>query len=523
MAFPVTLNGRTYTLTDFEGTNYVDGLPDAFEDFVTHAGDIYNSTSTTSNSIGTGSKTFTVEANKPYQAGTPLRIADAAAPSTNFLDTVVTSYSGTTLVVNSIGFGGSGTKTSWTVNIGGAKTVDGTLGLSQGGTGATDAAGARTNIDVYSKADADSRFLNVSGEASDVTMTGDVTIGNASSDTLTVVAGASFSADVAFDTDTLFIDATNDRVGINTLSPDTDLHIQNSSGATLRFTASTTGITTGDIFGAIEFETRDANDVGVVGKIDAYSEGAVGNAALRFFTENGTDFTEKFRIESDGDIAFGDESANTYAWFRGYESTTGNLVISSDQGGQGSESSIKLRTRGANKMVVKHDGDVEVVDGNLVIGTSGHGIDFSATSGTGTSELFSDYEEGNWTPSADFATTSPSGGATTGTGVYTKVGNSVTVWGSCNNINVTGSAGTIKITGLPFAAKANASLALYAGTVRMSAVNIANSYCVAEIRDGESRILIMEMIDNANSTNLTTADFTHGQSDMFFTVNYQTA
>ena len=193
MAFPVTLNGRTYTLTDFEGTNYVDGLPDAFEDFVTHAGDIYNSTSTTSNSIGTGSKTFTVEANKPYQAGTPLRIADAAAPSTNFLDTVVTSYSGTTLVVNSIGYGGSGTKTSWTVNIGGAKTVDGTLGLSQGGTGATDAAGARTNIDVYSKADADSRFLNVSGEASNVTMNGDVTIGDASSDTLTVNATADFN------------------------------------------------------------------------------------------------------------------------------------------------------------------------------------------------------------------------------------------------------------------------------------------------------------------------------------------
>ena len=193
MAFPVTLNGRTYTLTDFEGTNYVDGLPDAFEDFVTHAGDIYNSTSTTSNSIGTGSKTFTVEANKPYQAGTPLRIADAAAPSTNFLDTVVTSYSGTTLVVNSIGYGGSGTKTSWTVNIGGAKTVDGTLGLSQGGTGATDAAGARTNIDVYSKADADSRFLNVSGEASDVTMNGNTTIGDSSTDTLTVRATTTFT------------------------------------------------------------------------------------------------------------------------------------------------------------------------------------------------------------------------------------------------------------------------------------------------------------------------------------------
>ena len=178
MAFPVTLNGRTYTLTDFEGTNYVDGLPDAFEDFVTHAGDIYNSTSTTSNSIGTGSKTFTVESNKPYQAGTPLRIADAAAPSTNFLDTVVTSYSGTTLVVNSIGFGGSGTKTSWTVNIGGAKTVDGTLGLSQGGTGATDAAGARTNIDVYSKSEADTRYLNISGDSADISFGANMSFGD---------------------------------------------------------------------------------------------------------------------------------------------------------------------------------------------------------------------------------------------------------------------------------------------------------------------------------------------------------
>ena len=126
MAFPVTLNGRTYTLADFEGNNYVDGLPDAFEDFVTQAGDIYNSTSTSSVAIGTGSKTFTTaDSGKPYQAGTPLRIADAAAPSTNFMDCIVTSYSGTTLVVDVIGTVGSGTKSSWTINIGGTKTVGG--------------------------------------------------------------------------------------------------------------------------------------------------------------------------------------------------------------------------------------------------------------------------------------------------------------------------------------------------------------------------------------------------------------
>src|SRR6056297_747793 len=140
MAFPVTINGRTYTLDDFEGTNYVDGFPDALEDFVTQAGDIYNSTSSSSETIGTGSKSFTTaDADKPYQPGTPLRIADSNAPETNFLDCIVTSYSGTSLVVDAFGFAGSGTYSDWTINIGGARTVDGILGVGQGGTGAATA------------------------------------------------------------------------------------------------------------------------------------------------------------------------------------------------------------------------------------------------------------------------------------------------------------------------------------------------------------------------------------------------
>ena len=50
------------------------------------------------------------------------------------------------------------------------------------------------------------------------------------------------------------------------------------------------------------------------------------------------------------------------------------------------------------------DGNVKIQDGDLVIGTAGHGIDFSAqtaTSETGASnddELFNHYEEGDWTP-----------------------------------------------------------------------------------------------------------------------------
>jgi hypothetical protein len=149
MAYPVTLNGRTYTLADFEGTNYVDGFPDALEDFVTQAGNIYSSTSTTSNSIGAGSKTFTIVSGKPYQVGTPLRIADTAAPTTNWMDGIVTSYSGTTLVVSSVSYSGSGTKTAWSINIGGGGvSYTGTLPVAQGGTGATTALAARTNLGV---------------------------------------------------------------------------------------------------------------------------------------------------------------------------------------------------------------------------------------------------------------------------------------------------------------------------------------------------------------------------------------
>lgn len=45
-------------------------------------------------------------------------------------------------------------------------------------------------------------------------------------------------------------------------------------------------------------------------------------------------------------------------------------------------------------------GDQTLLNGNLVIGTAGKGIDFSAASHASgmTSELLDDYEEGTWTP-----------------------------------------------------------------------------------------------------------------------------
>lgn len=72
-------------------------------------------------------------------------------------------------------------------------------------------------------------------------------------------------------------------------------------------------------------------------------------------------------------------------------------------------------------------GNVTLSTGNLVIGTSGQGIDFSATPGTGTSELLADYEEGAWTPNQGGGLTVV--GAFSSEGRYTKVGRLVTING----------------------------------------------------------------------------------------------
>jgi len=91
--------------------------------------------------------------------------------------------------------------------------------------------------------------------------------------------------------------------------------------------------------------------------------------------------------------------------------------------------------------------------GNFVVGTSGQGIDFSATPNTGTSELFADYEEGTFNPS--FANFAVGNGSVFGR--YTKIGRIVHiqcgfVYGSTSSI--TGSIGAIT---LPFAASNTAA------------------------------------------------------------------
>ena len=95
-------------------------------------------------------------------------------------------------------------------------------------------------------------------------------------------------------------------------------------------------------------------------------------------------------------------------------------------------------------------GDQTLATGNLVIGTDGKGIDFSATPGTGTSELLADYEEGTWTPTQGAGLTVV--GTFSSSGRYTKIGRQVTVTGKLQgSTSIAASAGTALIgNSLPF-------------------------------------------------------------------------
>ena len=121
---------------------------------------------------------------------------------------------------------------------------------------------------------------------------------------------------------------------------------------------------------------------------------------------------------------------------------------------------MKFDTNGAERVRIQSDGHVKINDGDLVIGTAGHGIDFSAqtaTSASGastTSELLDHYEEGTFTPyirtSGDSTEPSYAGQY----GIYSRVGDIVqfSIWVKANS-TIASSSGSLWIAGLPFTAQ----------------------------------------------------------------------
>ena len=139
-----------------------------------------------------------------------------------------------------------------------------------------------------------------------------------------------------------------------------------------------------------------------------------------------------------------------------YDHTNYNAIVRGGRDSSTTTGFLAFFTNGGSgvseRMRIDKDGHVEINDGNLVIGTSGHGIDFSATSNaTGmSSELLDDYEEGVYD-----ITIGGLGGGSIGLHSskqalsYTKIGRQVTVQGEISVTSVSSLSGTMTIN-LPF-------------------------------------------------------------------------
>jgi hypothetical protein len=99
-------------------------------------------------------------------------------------------------------------------------------------------------------------------------------------------------------------------------------------------------------------------------------------------------------------------------------------------------------------------GDQTIVDGNLVIGTAGKGVDFSADSNNpgATSEVLDDSEEGTFLPTVVGTTTAGTVTYVTREGYYTKIGNVVYYSIYLSWTGGTG-AGNLVIGNLPFVSR----------------------------------------------------------------------
>jgi hypothetical protein len=224
-------------------------------------------------------------------------------------------------------------------------------------------------------------------------------------------------------------------------------------------------------------------------------------------------------------------SANT---FYGTQTITGAIIASASNGNiriKGStdgflgagESDNKLYltdwATAAKGLIINLSTGAATFSDNIVMGTSGKGIDFSSNANAGgmTSELLNDYEEGTWTIGIEFGGASVGVTTVMNTGTYTKIGRQVTVNGSIGLSSKGSSAGIIEITGLPFTCGAGSSYHPPA-ILWLNNVTFANQYQARGLTSG-TKVRIEEITEAGALTNIDNTNFANN-SEVFISLTY---
>ena len=171
--------------------------------------------------------------------------------------------------------------------------------------------------------------------------------------------------------------------------------------------------------------------------------------------------------------------------------------------------------------------NLTITDGDLVVGTSGHGIDFSATSDASgkDNELFDDYEEGTWnwtlTDGSNNAT-AQSGGWDTG--YYRKIGGLAYVTAYIRISSLGSVSGDAKVTGLPFTSMSGNTIGTASGFAcgRMTNANITAGHVMGyQVGAGVSEAQLRLWDDTGGTTAMQASELS-GDVIFIMTVIYPT-
>jgi len=257
------------------------------------------------------------------------------------------------------------------------------------------------------------------------------------------------------------------------------------------------------------------SDLKVDGDLEVTGDAAIGTGFTpdtQLHVYSAADLVAKFEsADQFADIALKDTGGTCYI-----RQSNGSLTFEADRAGASGNSRIFFKL---DNQLAAHF----TSGGNLAF-ESGKGIDFSATSGTGTSELFDDYEEGEWTPVVADASSGGNTGGGTLKGYYTKIGRTVFLVFSGSNITTSGmtSGNDLFITGLPYTPATVAGTNYYTGALVMHSVTTTGSVAAA-IQDATNYINLYEIVSGTAFDFITVGDISTGVSDIRFSLTYEAA
>jgi len=387
-----------------------------------------------------------------------VKIQDDAVTTDKLANNVVINTSGAiTGAAGSFTTGQFGTS----LNVDGTATVD---GLTVDGDASISSSNVRLRLFETDTTDLNTQFQNSGGDFFLKTLADD-----ASSSTTRLSIDHS-TGDISFynsggSAAKLFWDASAESLGIGTSSPSTKLHLGGTAPGDSIIRQDSTASGTNWEIGEREagkWQIFEDDSDSVVATFMSSGNVGIGasSPATPLHVYSASQDGGKVLIQS-GTLVDNNRAA-LFMSSQNVNGHTGNVSIECIHPNN-QQSDLVIRTGatdatsfGTERMRVTTAGDVKVSTGNLVIGTAGKGIDFSANGNAGgmTSELLDDYEEGTWTPTiVAYSGTNPTVNAATYTsGFYTKIGNLVTVSFKLDMVTVTGvTGGLMKISGLPFA------------------------------------------------------------------------